>query len=297
MLLITGITGRTGRYLIEQLVKNKYSENIRCIVRLTSDTSLLDNSGLNVEKVYGDLNNQEFLNGCMKNVDIVIHIANINYSLNVIRAAGINRVHRAICVHTTGVFSKYKAASEEYKAIEEKFQELITENETKATILRPTMIFGYLSDKNMSKFIRMVDRIRIFPVINHGKGLIQPVNARDLGKAYYNVMMMAEDNVKYSYELSGDKPIMLLDALKLISKALGKRTIFISIPICLGVFLAQIVKIISIGKIDYVEKVQRMGENRNFSHEDATKDFGYDPEPFEIGIKKEVIEYLRKCEN
>ena len=45
------------------------------------------------------------------------------------------------------------------------------------------MIYGDMCDKNMSKFIKMVDHLRIFPIINHGKNLIQPVNARDLGES------------------------------------------------------------------------------------------------------------------
>jgi hypothetical protein len=37
-----------------------------------------------------------------------------------------------------------------------------------------------------------------------------------------------------------------------------------------------------------------MGEDRSFSHDAATKDFGYNPMPFEEGIRMEVEEYLGK---
>ncbi len=69
MLLVTGITGHTGRYFLKELIKNKYEGTIRCIVRETSDTSLIDNSGLNIEKVIGDIRDEEFLDKCMKGVD------------------------------------------------------------------------------------------------------------------------------------------------------------------------------------------------------------------------------------
>ena len=71
MLLVTGITGHSGRYFLQELIKNKYEGKIRCIVRKSSDTSLIDGSGLNIEKVVGDLNNQEFLNEFMVGVDTV----------------------------------------------------------------------------------------------------------------------------------------------------------------------------------------------------------------------------------
>ena len=40
------------------------------------------------------------------------------------------------------------------------------------------------------------------------------------------------------------------------------------------------------------EKVQRLVEPRVYSHEDATKDFGYSPMTFEEGIVDEIKQYL-----
>ncbi|WP_226086140.1 NAD-dependent epimerase/dehydratase family protein [Mesobacillus sp. S13] len=294
MLLVTGITGHTGRYFLHELIKNNYRGTIRCIVRENSDTSQLDNSGLNIEKVIGDIRDEAFLDRCMKGVDTIVHIVNIRHTLRIIKAAINNKVSRAICVHTTGIYSKFKIASEEYKVIEAELQTILAESEIKVTILRPTMIYGDLCDLNMSKFIKMIDRFRIFPVIDHGQGLIQPVNARDLGKAYYDVLMLPVERTKSEYNLSGEKPITMLRAFKLISENLGKKNTFISFPLVIGVFLARFLKMGSLGRVDYVEKVQRMSEDRCFSHEEAKKDFGYNPEPFELGIAREVREYLNR---
>lgn len=294
MLLVTGITGHTGRYFLQELIKNKYKGPIRCIVRENSDTSLIDSSGLNINKFVGDINDEAFLDKCMNGVDVVMHIVNIRYTLNVIKAAINNKVSRAICVHTTGIYSKFRIASEEYLIIENELQKIVTDIKIKLTILRPTMIYGDLCDRNMSKFINMVDKFRVFPLINSGKGLIQPVNARDLGRAYYNVLMMPCEKTKSEYDLSGENPITLIDAFKLISKNLGKRTFFISFPLGLGVFMAKCLKVFTLKKVDYVERVLRMSEDRCFSHEDAKNDFGYSPEPFEIGISREVREYLNR---
>jgi nucleoside-diphosphate-sugar epimerase len=294
MLLVTGITGHTGRYFLQELINNNYKAPIRCIVRETSDTSLLENSGLNIEKVVGDISDGEFLDKCMENVDMLVHIVNVRYTLRIIKAAINNKVPRAICVHTTGIYSKFRNASEEYLTIEDKLQNLLYKSEIKMTILRPTMIYGDMCDRNMSEFIKMVDRFRLFPVINNGKGLIQPVNARDLGKAYYAALMMPVEKYKLEYNLSGEKPITMLEAFKQISENLGKKTTFISVPLGMGVFLAKCLKLVSIGKVDFIERVQRMSEDRCFSHEEAKKDFRFDPEPFEVGIAREVKEYLNR---
>ena len=169
MLLVTGITGHSGRYFLEELVKNDYKDKIRCIIRPTSDTTIIDKSGLDIEKAIGDITDKAFINQCMKDVDTVLHIVNIRHTLNILEAALKNNVSRLICVHTTGIYSKFKIASEEYKLIDEKIKDLIKDKDISLTILQPTMIFGDLCDHNMSKFIKMVDKLRIFPVINQGR--------------------------------------------------------------------------------------------------------------------------------
>lgn len=296
MLLVTGITGHTGRYFLQELINNKYKGLIRCVVRETSDTSLLDNSGLNIEKVIGDLNDPNFIDKVMDGVETVMHIYNIHHSPIIVRAANQKKVKRAILVHTTGIYSEFKYASEGYKKIEQEIKRLESEASysTNITILRPSMIYGDLCDRNMSKFIKMVDKLKIMPVINGGNSLIQPVNARDLGKAFFTVLMSPEESDGGVYDLSGERPIRMIDAFKLISKELNKKTVYISVPLSIGVLMARVLKALTLGTFDYIERVQRMGEDRNYSHDNATSDFGYDPMTFEKGIQIEVQEYLDK---
>jgi nucleoside-diphosphate-sugar epimerase len=295
MLLVTGITGHSGKYFLQELINHQYEDKIRCVVRNSSDTSLLDNSGLKIEKVVGDLTDQEFMDSCMKDVDTVMHIGAIFYSIQVMKAAVKNNLKRAILVHTTGIYSKYKSASEEYKNIESEVKKIIKDNASSIglTILRPTMIYGNVNDKYMVIFIKMVDKLRLFPVIDLGKSLLQPVNARDLGKAYYQVLSKPEI-MNGDYILSGEKPISMLDMFKLISNTLGKKTVFVSVPLGFGVFWAGILKVVTLGEVDYVEKVQRMGEDRRYPHEDAARDFGYNPMPFAEGLKIEVEQYVKE---
>lgn len=296
MLLVTGITGHTGRYFLKELIDNKYKGSIRCIVRDTSDHWILDNCGLNIEKVFGDIDDEDFMSEVMEGINTILHIAGIQKTLNVIKAIGSNKVKRGIFVHTTGIFSKYKIASEEYIQIEEDMKKNIGSRIEKMsfTILRPTMIYGDLCDLNMSKFIKMIDYLRVFPIINQGISKIQPVNARDLGIAYYQILMTPQENLKSEYIVSGEIPISMAVAFKTISDKLGKKTIFISFPLSVAVFLAKILFLVSFKRIDYIEKVQRMGEDRNFSHDDATHDFNYSPMSFDEGIEIEVEQYMKK---
>ena len=207
-----------------------------------------------------------------------------------------NNVRRIILVHTTGIYSKFKSASEIYKNIEMNIEKMLQKSNRPIGLiyLRPTMIYGNIHDRNIIIFIKMLDKYRWFPVIEHGKSLIQPVNGRDLGKAYYQILMKT-DIINGDYVLSGEKPISILDLYRLISNFLGKKTVYFNIPLWLGLFVARFFKFFTLGKIDYIEKVQRMCEDRCFSHDVATRDFGYKPMSLEEGIKIEVEEYLEKC--
>lgn len=294
MLLVTGITGHSGGYFLQELIRNKYEGPIRCIVRQTSNTTAIDKSGLSIEKAVGDLLDQDFLDSSFAGIKTVLHIAGIGETPFVINAAIKNNVDRAILVHTTGIYSKYKTASELYKNIEQEVMEKVQNQGNKKieiTILRPTMIYGDIRDHNISKFIKMVDKLRIFPVINSGAGLIQPVNARDLGRAYYQVLV--NDNaIGKIYDLSGNDVVTMMDMFKQISNTLGKKTVYISVPVGLGVLMARSLKLATINRIDFVEKVQRMAEDRCYSNEEARKDFDYNPVKFFDGLDREVREYM-----
>lgn len=291
MLLVTGATGRSGRYFVEALVANAYPRRVRCIVRSTSDTALLEDCDLDIELVVGDLDDPAFLDRCMEGVDEVLHIASIFLSLPVVTAAARHHVRRAILVHTTGIYSSYKSASEEYTRIESAIADVTREHPVlRIVYLRPTMIYGSVSDGNMVTFIKLVDRLPVMPVVDRGRGLVQPVHQRDLGRAYQQVVM-SPTITEGDFILSGESPVELRQVLELIRAELGRRTRFVSIPLGVGVAMARVVRILTAGRVDYVEKVQRMGEDRSFSHDAATAAFGYTPSPLRDGLRAEVAEY------
>lgn len=292
ILAVTGITGHTGRFFLQELFENRFNGTVRCLLRETSNTAALDDSGLNVEKVVGNLTDGQSLDELTRGADVVLHITNIRYSLAVLRACIKNHVSRVVLVHTTGIYSQHKMAAGEYQQIEMELFELLKGTEIDVTILRPTMIFGDLCDHNIHQFIKMVDKLPFMPEINRGTGRLQPVNARDLGKAYWQAVQ-ASHLPEIGYTVSGERSITMHEVFELIGTYLGKKMVFVSCPMRLGVFFARALKFVTGGKRDFVEKVLRMGEDRDYDHDAATRDFGYMPEPFEMGLKREVEEYKR----
>ena len=291
ILAVTGITGHTGGYFLQELQKNGFDGTLRCLVRKSSNTKALDDSGLHIEKVVGDIHDPADLFRLVDGADKVLHIAGIRDTLPLMAAierAGVKG--HIVLVHTTGIYSRFRMASGEYKEIEQKLQAYLDKG-LNVTILRPTMIFGDMCDRNIHKFIRMVDALPVMPQVRGGQAKIQPVNARDLGRAYYQCLM--KDKLpELDYVVSGSRQLSLRELCSLIGIYLGKKTRFVNVPTMAVAGTMWCVKQATGGKIDYVEKALRLSEDRVFSHEKATRDFGFEPEPFDIGLKREVGEYL-----
>lgn len=294
MLYVTGITGHTGSWFLDRLIKENYKGKIRCLVRKTSDTRQLDNSSLDIEKVYGSLEDKEFIQNSMAGVETVLHISSIHFSNNVIDAAIKNNVKWVILVHTTGRYSKYKSASTEYIDIEEGI--LKKRDKIGITILRPTMIYGSSQDRNMYKLVDYLYRHKFFPMFGKGNNLMQPVYARDLGYAYYDVLLNKDKTFNKEYNLPGKEPIKYIDLVRCVSETLGTKNIIVKIPLWFSILSAKIYNAIDKNAIISVEQVLRMQEDKNFNYEAATEDFNYSPVSFNEGIKDEVAEYIHRRE-
>lgn len=290
LLYITGITGHTGVWFLKKLEAENYTGKIKCVVRDISDVTLLKSSKLDIEIVSGDLKDSKFLNDSLKGVNTVVHISSIMYSEQLTNAAITNNVEWLIMVHTTGRFSSYKSASEEYIKIEDGI--LDKRNQIGVTILRPTMIYGSSRDRNMYKLVSFLSKSRLFPMFGSGNNLMQPVHARDLGYAYYDVLVNKQITFNKEYNLSGKYPIKYKDLVLTVSRALGRKVLMVKIPLSLSVLAAKIYNALFKNAVISVEQVLRMQEDKAFSYEEAERDFGYSPISFEDGIKEEVHEYI-----
>lgn len=301
-LAITGITGKNGKYLFQELLNNEpeiesmFSDGIKFSVRDTNKARFITESSMSLKYhlLLGDTTNKAFTDELLQGCDTVLHIAGIQTSLNIVKSAIQNEVKRLILVHTTGIYSKYKEAGEEYRNIDSQVYKLTKENNINLTILRPTMIYGTTSDRNISVFIKMVDKLPIMPTVNGAHYELQPVHCADLGRAFYQVLLKPDVCNNHDYILSGGAPIELREIFVEIAKNLGVKRQFISCPYSIAYFGAWTLYLLTLTKFDFRERVQRLCEPRVFSYEEAKRDFGYSPMTFEEGIVQEVRDYLNE---
>jgi nucleoside-diphosphate-sugar epimerase len=113
--LVTGASGFVGGHLVERLIRD--GQRVRCLVRVTSDTSLLDRLG--VELARGDLTDRGSLSRAAEGCRYVLHCGalvsdwatveeirrvNVSGTRNVLEASAAASVERLVHVSTTDVY-------------------------------------------------------------------------------------------------------------------------------------------------------------------------------------------------
>jgi len=288
-LLVVGATGHSAKFFFDRLVKENYHKKIKCLVRRHSQINHLNHHNLDLEFIYVDFDEVDSLMDAMKGVKLILNIAGIRVSEKIVKAGTQAGVNWFICVHTTGRYSKFKRASAEYKEIEDS----LLQEFSNLTILRPTMIYGSSRDRNMFKLIKYLHKHKFFPVFGQGNNLMSPVNAKDLGYAYYDVIKNRAATFGNQYNLSGKDEIKYISILEETALALEKKVWFVRLPIWACIIIVYLINLIFRSRSPVsIEQVLRMKEDKVFSWKEAHSDFGYSPMSFRDGIRIEVEEFM-----
>ena len=287
MLLITGATGHSGEWFIKMLISEKYDKRIRCTVRETSNTSYLDNSGLDIEFVIGDLKDPAFANRALDKITTVVNFTGQKCVKNIVNSDNVQYVDWIISVHTTAIFSKYKTLAKEYKEIEN----CLIESGKRYTIVRPTMIYGSNKDRNISKLINYLDKFRFFPVFGKGTNLLQPIYAKDVAGAVYAILQNRESVANKSYNIAGKYPITYNELLKTVARGLHRNVTLIHVPYNISYLVVKFLNVIINNVPISTEQIMRMNEDKAYDYTESINDFGFSPISFDEGVTLEILEY------
>jgi len=285
MILITGITGLTGKFLYKEIQKSLPNNEIRYFVRKDSDISWLENRD-NI--FYGELSNIEDIESALDGIDTVFHLAPRGILSNILLVCNKLNVNRFFYINSTGVYSKFKSSTH----IDIKNEEELKNSGLIYTIIRPSMIYGNHQDGNIHLLVKLLNRFPIFPIVGKGTGLMHPIYAGDLANVLVKTILEEEKTRYKEYDVAGKYPIAYKELLYNISKAIGKKRLFIHIPYSLALFIGKIGDYIPNRIISY-EKILRLNEDKNFDYTKAKNDLSFSPISFEEGIKYE-IEALRE---
>lgn len=153
------------------------------------------------------------------------------------------------------------------------FNQLLNNSVCNWTIFRPTLIYGYGEDKNITQIKNFINKFHCFPVVGKAKGLRRPVHIDDLITATWQTL----DNsacFNKTFTLSGGECLSYYQMVGRIFFVLNKKPRIISLPKS----LLRLALYCKPGATQ--EMANRMEMDLNFSSEAAVKAFNYQARAF-----------------
>lgn len=284
-LVIAGATSGTGHAVVKRLVAAIGAEQITCLARPTSDIRFLQS--LHLPVVRGDVSEPGTLRGVLTPASIYLDMTDPRYypvSIPELRHRGLSR---AFFVTTTGIFSQFHRCSAIYKQAEA----LVKQSGLVYTILRPSMIYGHLRDRNMGKLITFLARSPIFPLFNAGRSLMQPVFVDDLAEGIV-AAILGQHTENRDYNLAGPTGISYGEIIDTILAKLERKVLKINVNTTCAYYLVKACQWLPNFPIND-EQVLRLKEDKVFDISEAIADLGYRPRHFNEGIAVEIDEMRR----
>jgi nucleoside-diphosphate-sugar epimerase len=165
------------------------------------------------------------------------------------------------------------------RAAESRIFAIARERQAKATLLRPTLVYGAARDRSLTEIARMARRAGFFVLPRDADGLRQPVHVQDLADATLAVMD-ADAASGRSYALPGGETLAYAQMVERTLASLQPPARLIRVPAAM--FKAAVATAHMFGKMQGLgdAAVARMREDLVFDAEPAHVDFGYAPRAF-----------------
>jgi nucleoside-diphosphate-sugar epimerase len=293
-LLVTGGSGFLGGYVLAEAARRGHS----CVALARSTEAARTVAERGATPLPGDLDDGAALPAIFARAgcDALVNLASLGFghAPGIVRAAERAGLDRAVFVSTTAVTTTLPARS---KAVRMAAEGEIGISGLRWTILRPTMIYGAAGDRNLSRLLVLLARLRgapvprgvplVVPVPGGGSQLQQPVHVADLAGA---VLAAAERGAaaRRRYDVAGPEPMTFADVLRGSATAVGRRVHLVPVPLAPVIALTRGYERLSRRPRVRVEQWQRLAEDKAFPIDAAALDLDYAPRTFAEGIRAEA---------
>lgn len=214
------------------------------------------------------------------------HIWNVPEHFALMRELDANRV---VCLSSTSRFTKTTSSNSYESALVERLakgeREIAEWAEASSvgwTVLRPTLIYGRGTDRNLAEIVKLIRKIGVFPVFGRADGKRQPVYVDDVAQAAV-LAAFASEAANRDYNISGAEVLTYREMVSRIFVAMGRKPRLVTIPIWLFNTALFFLRLIPRYRNWNSDMVQRMNRDMVFDHDDARRDFGYAPRLFVLG--------------
>lgn len=148
-------------------------------------------------------------------------------------------------------------------------------------LLRPTLIYGLVRDKNISEMARFIRRFGFFPLLGSAHGLRQPIHAEDVAAACV-AALQAPGAANRAYNLSGGETLPYREMVGRVFAALGRTVRVVTVP--LWAFRLAVAMLRRLPRYRHwsAAMAERMNRDLVFDHAEAARDFGFKPRGFAL---------------
>lgn len=323
-ILITGGTGFIGSHLVDRL--QGMNHEVIALVRRGSNRKFLTPRG--IETRTADLTEADEVDGLLKGVDIVFHLAsirgsgwaytdeevgriNVGITGNLLKASA-DRVKHFIYVSSVSVYGHFKTgpAGEDYPCLpstrygvskyeaEGLVNAFHREKGIPATIIRPVITYGPRDRWGMvTKLIGLINSGR-YLTVGSGGNRVHLVYIDDLIQGLIMVMLNPAAIGK-TYILAGERPVTINRLVGIIASLLNKNVPPLHAPVWLarltGLAMEMLYKATYRKREPFLtrDKVDIMTRDRSFNIDRAKRELGYTPRiNYEEGLKR-TVDWLR----
>lgn len=269
---VTGAAGMTGGAIVSILLRQGH--DVRGIVR-RPDARL----PLGSERAVADCKWPEQLAAVLDGCDVLVHAAGITLGSGVAGALRRTGTRRVIAVSSAGVYSAHRAASRGYREGENRIAEAAPD----VCIVRPTMIYGSVRDRNVHYVIQFARRWGFIPLIGDGQALFQPIYYEDAAAV---IAALAGGSATGVVDAGAMAAVTLRDAARVIFAALSQPVRIVTVPVALARTSAYLLDRARGSRL--VERVDRMLEDRVVDNTRVVELTGIAPRNFAVGIRDQV---------
>ena len=209
-----------------------------------------------------------------------------------LEAAGARRL---VALSSTSRFTKRDSAAAPERAIaarlaaaEEEVLDWTRAHGIAATILRPTLIYDGIHDRNITAIADFIRRFGFYPVAGAATGLRQPLHADDVAAACQAAVGC--NGLRDTYEISGGETLPYHEMVRRIFAWLGRPPRLAKVPLPLvraALPVANILPVANLlpGLASMATMAVRMNEDLVFDHGAAARDFGFQPHSFALPLR------------
>lgn len=325
--LITGGGGFVGKAIARQLLQ----ENVDCFVLGRNDYPELASEGVTCIK--GDITDRECTFEKIRNFDVVYHVAalagiwgnrdqfhsiNVTGTDNIIEACLFNNIPALVHTSTPSVVfggfdieggnekmsypQRFLCHYAHTKAIAEQHILQVDQNTLKTCAIRPHLVWGP-GDPHLIP--RLVERgkNRKLKVVGDGQNMVDISYIDNVATAHIlaakNLLTTAEASGK-AYFIGQEKPVKLWEWVNDLFRQLNIPPVKKKVPLSVAYGVGQILEIYHGLFLQAREPAmtrflaQQLGKSHYFSHEQATRDFGYLPTiSIEEGMER-LLHWLKR---